>query len=161
MILTKRAQANRFFEKVVKKVQNVKIKSIFELSSNDSEELFILFEEDLCLVICRLVGIDAFKVELREMTKAEKEKYSNLMIKDGFDASLYDCIKSVDVKCKTHEREVIIEEELDFVLPTEELFDVIIITMKNENALFVSAIDEDVTAWLVGTWEGEDGGSVV
>ena len=89
MILSKKSEASIFLEEMLKKLKNVKIKSIFALTSpfwnthkgyrsyDSDTEVYILFENDMCMII-EYYFIDSLEIELRLMTSEEKEKYSKV-----------------------------------------------------------------------------------
>ena len=167
MVLSKKSEASIFLEEIFKKLQNVKIKSIFTLTSpfwnthkgyrsyDSDTELYILFENDMCMII-EYYFIDSLEIELRPMTSEEKEKYSKIMIKDFFNSSVdicdhityekirnesctlkYDSVKNIEFKSVVNEYEKWIDGGIAFVKPTKETFDEIRIEMNNDKSFVI------------------------
>ena len=179
MILSEKTQANKYFEEVVKKLKNVKIKSVFTLSSPswssddgyrryfEDSEIYVLFENDMCLVI-EYYFLDLLNVELKMLSPKKKEEYKKLYIKDFFNASNdicdhitykkvrnescsleYDYMEKVELRSVTGEYEKWIDGNVDFVNATEEAFDEIRITMNNKNSFVICAADAYLDGYVL------------
>lgn len=118
-------------------------------------ELFVLFENEMCLVIGYRY-IDVLEVELREITYKEKEKFNDLIIKDFFNTSNdicdhithrvlrnescfleYGSVKSADIRSVEREYEKWIGDSIILTQPTEETFDEIKFIMDNGKSITI------------------------
>ena len=189
MILSKKSEANIFFGEILAKLKNIKIKSVFALTSpfwnthkgyrsyDSDTELYILFENDTCMVI-EYYFVDSLEIELRPMTSEEQEKYSKTMIKDFFNSSNdicdhityekirnesctldYDSVKNIKLKVVVDEYEKWIDGGINFVKPTNETFDEIKIEMNNGKS-FVICPDPASDDGYIHVWS-EDSPNIV
>lgn len=153
---------------IVEQQRNIKIREIFTLGSPcwfdrnkrrmymQDTELYILFENDKCLVIDYMF-VDAFGFEFRELTSEEKNIHSKDCMKDYFNATniIYDnytkrpvrkevCyleygyIEQIEFQSVTNPYEKWINGDIDFVEPDNETFDQIIFIMNNGKRVVVS-----------------------
>ena len=90
-------EVQKYFDGVLKSMQGVKIISVFACYPsfsncnglrvyNEDTEIYILFENDICLVIDYRF-VDALEVALRPLSDEEKLWYQNATMKDFFNDS--------------------------------------------------------------------------
>lgn len=92
------SKAKVYFEEIVKKMQNIKIKAVFSaspfFSSNmgyrryeDDAPIYVLFENDECLII-DYCFIDSLYIDFRPLNSEENVSLKKPMIKDFFNCSV-------------------------------------------------------------------------
>ena len=169
MYLSKKSEALSYFNSVLKELKKSKVKAIFTLSSPswnyhrgfrsymDDTEVYILLENDNCLVIDYRF-IDFLEVEYRKLTEEELAIYDDLMIQDCFNTVNditdfrtgkiyktetceleYSNIEEILLRSITREYWKWIDGDLDSVEPTEETFDEIKFTMNNGKSFVICA----------------------
>lgn len=179
MYLSKKSTATEQFNSIIGLQQHSRIKAIFALASpswnhhrgfrtySTDEELYILFENDWCLII-NYRFIDFLDVEFRKLTESEIDEYEKLLMKDCFNTINdmydfhskrihetqickleYDSIESVSLRSVTDDYSKWIGDELDFVSPTEETFDEIKFVMSNGKSFVICADDAYVDGYAM------------
>lgn len=157
---SKKSQTLEFFNSILNDLRKTKVKSVFCLPLAfwhtqmgyrrfyTDTELYILLENDYCLVIDYLF-IDKLDLQLRKMTDDEKQFYSEINCKDLFNPSGhyayneerecktdlysldYGSIESVSIRSVNKEYTKWINGDIVSVSPTAETFDEIRLTMSN------------------------------
>ena len=96
--MSKASEAKRFLEEIIKKMRNIKIKTVFSagpfFSSNkgyrryeDDTPIYIVFENDECLIIDYRF-IDALYMDFRSLNSEENALLEKTMIKDFFNCTV-------------------------------------------------------------------------
>ncbi len=176
--LSKYSDTKLYFDFIMSKVQNTRVKSIFSLDCpfwnthigyrvySCCERLYIMFENDMCLVI-RYLFIDDLDIEYRKLTEEELLQYDKLNIKDYFNGSQdiyhydtdtvactetvkldYSDIREICIRKVKCEYEKWIDGDLEWVMPTDETFDEIKFIMSNGNSFTVCADDAYVDGYV-------------
>lgn len=179
MHISKKSTAMEYFDSILSLLQHSKIKAIFALASpfwnhhrgfrtyRTDEELYILFENDWCLII-NYRFIDYLNVEFRKLTETEINEYKELLIKDCFNTSNdmhdfrsnrtyetqtcnleYDSIESFSLRSVIDDYNKWIGDDLKLVSPTAETFDEIKFTMSNGKSFIICADDADVDGYVM------------
>lgn len=164
---SKKSQAADYFQAVMNNLQKSRIKTVFTLSAvswnhnkchriyDTDTEVYVLFENDDCLVIDYRF-IDGLDIQFRKLTEAEQIEYDRAKVKDFFNTvnDIYDyrenrirrtetcemeygTIQNISLRSVTREYEKWIDNDIDFVSPTEETFDEISFTMNNGNGFVI------------------------
>ena len=152
---SKKSCVEEYVSSLLNDIKNVKIKAIFSLEpmmlfyykamrrySTDSE-IYILLEDDNCIVINYLF-IDNLDIQFRKLTSIEQVVYDNMLEKDWFniinDTKLeYGSITNISLRPVEEEYSKWIDDDIDFVMPTEETFDQIKFTMDNGKSFIICA----------------------
>ncbi len=178
MYISTKSKAMEYFNSIISLQKYSKIKAIFALSTpswghnrgyrtySTNEELYILFENEWCLII-NYRFIDFLDVDFRRLTEKEKNKYEELLIKDYFNNSIdvydshsktyetryckldYDCIERVLFRSVTDDYSKWIGDDLEFVSPTDETFDEIKFIMNNGNSFIICADEAEVNGFAM------------
>ena len=156
---SKKSHTEKYFSSLKREFITSKIKSVFSFSSpmwnnncgfrrySDNTEIYVLFENEMCLIIDYRF-VDFLNVEYRKLAQEEKDLYEGLMIKDFFNTRNdiyshrekriyqvqiceleYGYIENVCLRSVTDAYSKWIDDDLDYVEPTEETFDEIKIIM--------------------------------
>ena len=175
----RKVEARQYFKSVLEEQKDTNVKAVFsfEAAFSDTEQgcpvhfadgtLYILFEDDRCLVIDYLYT-DELNVQHRTLTESEAEKYGKLREKDFFNTvqelrdfrtaqvvctetrSLeYGSIVDVALRSVTEEYEKWIKHRIDVVTPTEETFDAIRFTMSNGNRITICPADAEMDRYIM------------
>ena len=146
----------------------------------DKDSVYIVFENGQCLIIDYLF-VDSLCVNFHPLTDEEKTDLENRSIKDFFNCSVdihgwvkndngesvvgdverteiialeYDSISSIELRSVTKEYLKWIDDDIDYVSPSNETFDQIKFVMSNGNTFVVCADDADADGYVV-VWSTE------
>ena len=174
---SKKSEAKKYFDSILESLQQSEVTAICTLSpmswnhhrgyrtySTDTE-IYILFKNEYCLVITYRF-IDALNIEFRKLTALEENHYK-LRERDCFNTSKvyqtencnleYGSIVDVLFRSVTKEYSKWIDNDVDFVSPTEETFDEIKFTMSNGKSFVIcpdsAEADGYTLFWLEDTIE--------
>ena len=167
MDFTKKSYADAFFQEVIQKLHQAKIKAIFSLSPvfwftydgfreyRTDTELYLLFETDLCLVI-DYRSIDGLNFCFRKLTDPEKEAYAKAYPADFFHCTEtdddpepgepcltvryeleYDSIADISLSPVTKPYAKWVDGDIVDVYPTSETFREITFTLHNSNRFVI------------------------
>ena len=140
----------------------------------DRPPLYIIFENGQCLII-KYPFIDSLCVDFRPLNEEENALLEKVTIKDYFNCSIdiqkysennegesdckkyetkiisleYDTLSSIELRPVTKEYEKWIDDDIDYVTPTEETFDEIKFTMSNGNTFIICADDAYVDGYVM------------
>lgn len=163
--LSKKSTAQKFFDKLVSKMEGIKIKNVFAFDIGWSNHrgyrtyrigipfyIYILFENEECLVI-QYPNINSLEAEVRPLTKEEIQRHEESPMKEFFNSTAYvysedishkdtcflefDTMKSVEIRSVTEECSQYCREiySYEWVEPTEETFDEVKIIMNNGKSI--------------------------
>lgn len=169
--LTKKSQVENFFKDIIKKESGAKIKTVFSIEYSSWSysrghrvymqdcDLYIMFEDSNCLIICFL-GVDKFDIEYRKLTKKEEAYYRKNRVEDYFNRedALYDSVddtmekiesqfcfldygvlNDIEVFTESHSYEKWVNNKIQRCEPTNETFYRIKLLMDNEKSISIEA----------------------
>jgi hypothetical protein len=146
----------------------------------DKDSVYIVFENGQCLIIDYLF-VDTLRVDFHSLTDEEKTALENRSIKDFFNCSVdihsrtkndsgeyvvgeidrtltisleYDSISSIDLRSVTKEYLKWIDNDINYVSPSNETFDQIKFVMNNGNTFVICADGADVDGYVM-VWSNE------
>lgn len=181
--LSKLTEAKIYFDNILEKIKDTKVKAIFSFGSFISkhsgtqvymqdENIYIMFENEKCLVVSYFF-IDSLCVEYRSLTEQEKEQISQSIIEDYFNNTIdiynsytnkkdrtesilleYDSIEKITITPVISEYSKWLEDEIDYVSPTSETFCEIKFIMKNGNTFTIAPDDAEADGYSL-LWSDE------
>ncbi|MBQ9760589.1 MAG: hypothetical protein IJW16_04510 [Clostridia bacterium] len=178
--LPRATDAKAYFEDIVNKMRNVKVKSVWSLSPiigvrgfyMEDGFLYVSFENEQCLIIDYLF-VDNLTVDLRSINEEERRRLDSLELRDYFNSSIkiykgdkseeftvrkvemeYAELDSIEIHRVTEEYSKWVDGDLEYVEPTDETFDSLKFVMRNGNSFTVCADDAMVDGY-VNVWSDE------
>ncbi len=171
---SKKSETKEYFNSIMDDLKQSKVKSIFSFCSlswcnrgcriyDTDESIYILLQNDYCLVV-DYPFIDALDVQFRKLTETEYDEYSQMHEKDFFHTvnKIEDCrtetcnleygsIIDVSLRAVTDDYDKWVNDDIEFVSPTEETFDEIRFIMSNGKS-FVICPDEAIADGYALLW---------
>ncbi len=176
---SKKSQTVKYFDSIMDELRASKVKAIFSLSApfwnqhrgfrsySTDTEVYVMLENGLCLIITYYF-VDALDIEFRRLTAEEETEYGKMLIKDFFNsvddiydfyankikrvetcALGYDYISSISLRSVTDKYNKWIDNDVDYVSPTEETFDEIKFIMSNGKSFVICADDAEVDGYAL------------
>ena len=176
---SKKTETQAFFNSIIAELKTVKIKKIFTFSSPcwsnhngyrkymDDFDLYILFENDQCLVIYYCF-IDELNVECRYLSCLESWELPKIEIQDLFNNTLeiddtqsnptcknksiqleYSSIEKITLRSVTEPYSKWLDDGITYVDPTKETFDEIKFEMSNGKSFTICADDTGADGWIL------------
>lgn len=176
---SKKSHVEKYFESIMDELKSSKIKAVFSFcsgyisyprglkTSHTDAELYVLFENEKCLVFNYLF-LDELELQFRRLTAIEETSYQQLYEKDIFNPPSnkdmvlldfrsqadangleYGCIEKITLRPVTGKYTKWIDGDIGYVDPTEETFSEIKFYMDNEKSFSICADDADADGWIM------------
>lgn len=181
MNLTKKSDAQNYFDKIIAELDNVTIIKVcsFDDSGDDNrysieEPLYIIFNNKKALII-EYYFIDGLSVEYRNLTEEEIHKFSTIDTKDFFNRTeeiydyhtknikrrnslrfSYDVIDSININNVNSQYYIWENNKLISNEPTNETFDKITLSLRNGNKISFCPEPSEMDGYLDVWAEGID-----